>query len=186
MYILASIFLVVAAAFIFLTWPAPTPHETPASMQTSDLEAARVDPIAAVKEQIENKHPATYFVLAQRLFALGARDEAVFWFYVGLIRYRGYLTGAHDAGEAERFHSLWEAVERPINDHAFGDVAALAAAIGRALAWDEMRTDPYTAKPGARDQVRIGLRRMRLELLARRDAFRAARAGAAPGAVPYG
>jgi hypothetical protein len=176
MYILASIVLVAAAALVFFTWPAPEPHRAAARAEPSDLAAARADPIAAVKEQIHNKHPATCFVLAQRLFARGAKDEAVFWFYVGLIRYRGYLAGEPDAREAEQFLALWDAVEPPINDHGFGDVARLAATIARALAWDETHADPYAA-PGARERVRGALRRLQFELLARRAGFR--RRGAA-------
>ena len=172
MYILASILLVAAAALLFFTWPAPLPHRVQASAEASDLDAALSDPIAAVKEQIENKHPATYFVLAQRLFAMDEKDEAVFWFYVGLIRYRGYLAQPLGASEAAQFQALWDAVERPINDHAFGDIPALAAAINRALVWDERRADPYVPQAAARDRVRNSLRRVRFELLARRDAFR--------------
>jgi hypothetical protein len=178
MYITLSILLVLAAALIFFTWPAPTPHRMTATQEKSDLEAALSDPIAAVREQIEYKHPATYFVLAQRLLDLGEKDEAIFWFYVGLIRYRGYLAVPQSEGEGARFLDLWEKVERPINDHAFGDVPALAAAIGRALVWDEMHADPYAPNGTARDQVRSGLRRMKGELLTRRDALRPARAPA--------
>ena len=178
MYIILSILLVLAAALIFFTWPAPTPHRAPGREEKSDLEAARSDPIAAVREQIEYKHPATYFVLAERLLAMGEKDEAVFWFYVGLIRYRSYLVVPQCEGEGARFLDLWEKVERPINDHAFGDVPALAAAIGRALVWDDMHADPYAPKGTARDQVRSSLRRMKAELLTRRDALRPARAPA--------
>jgi hypothetical protein len=175
MYILASILLALAAALILFTWPEPTPLPAPASRE-SDLDAAVTEPIAAVTAQIESKHPATYFILAHRLFAGGEKDDAVFWFYVGLIRYRSYLAGAGGRGEGARFLELWEAAERPINDHAFGDVAGLAAAIGRALVWDDMHADPYAPRGMARDQVRSGLRRVKAEMLARQHAFRAARA----------
>jgi hypothetical protein len=175
MYILASIFLAVAAGLIFLTWPAPAPRRAPTGRE-SDLDAALTDPIAAVKTQIENKHPATYFILARRLFAGGEKDDAVFWFYVGLIRYRSHLAGPGCQGEGARFLDLWEAVERPINDHAFGDIPRLAAAIGRALVWDDMHADPYAPRGAAREEVRSGLRRLKAEVLARQDALRAARA----------
>jgi hypothetical protein len=179
MYILASVVLVAAAALVLLTWPAPRRPRAPARVEAGDLNAAMSEPIAVVKAQIEYKHPATYFVLAQRLFALDQKDEAVFWFYVGLIRYRGYLAGPLGAGEAVQFQALWDAIESAINDHAFGDIGALAAAINRALAWDELRPDPYVPDAAVRDRVRNGLRRMRFELLARRDAFRPAGPGLA-------
>jgi hypothetical protein len=176
-YILASILLVAAAALILFTWPAPRSHRAPARVEAGDLDAARADPIAIVKEQIEYKHPATYFVLAQRLFALGHKDEAVFWFYVGVIRYRGCLAGPLGARETPQFQALWDAIEPAINDHAFGDIRALAAAINRALAWDEMRPDPYVTQAAVRERVRNGVRRVRFELLARCDGFRRAGLG---------
>jgi hypothetical protein len=184
MYILASILLVAAAALILFTWPAPRSYRASAHVDASDLDAALSDPIAAVKAQIENKHPATYFVLAQRLFALDQKDEAVFWFYVGVVRYRGYLAGPLGACEAQQFQALWDAIEPAINDHAFGDIRALAAAIARALAWDEVRPDPYVPQAVVRDRVRNGLRRLRFELLARSDTFRPARAELARSASP--
>jgi hypothetical protein len=180
MYILASILLVLAAGLIVVTWPEPSVHRAPASSGRPDLDAAASDPIVAVKEQIENKHPGTYFILAHRLFGMGEKDEAVVWFYVGLIRYRSYLAGPDGAGDAGEFASLWDMVERPINDHAFGDIPCLAAAIGRALVWDDVHADPYSPKGGQRHQVRSALRRMRAEMLARQDAFRPVRAGNAP------
>jgi hypothetical protein len=170
MYILASFVLVAAAVLILVTWPAPR-YRAPAAVEASDLDAALSEPIAIVKEQIENKHPATCFVLAQRLFTLGHKDEAVFWFYVGLIRYRGYLAGPLGTHENAQFQALWQAVERAINDHAFGDIGALAAAINRALAWDETHPDLYVPQAAVRERVRNGVRRVRFELLARRDAF---------------
>jgi hypothetical protein len=171
MYIRASVLLVAAAVLILCTWPEPKLSAAKplvrSAVPCSDLDAAQTDAIAAVKEQIENKHPATYLILAQRLSATGAKDEAIFWFHVGLIRYRGYLAGEAGAGEAAQFRALAAALERPIKDHAFGDVPALAAAIGRALAWDERHANPYVPR-GGNERVRSALRRMRLELLARR------------------
>jgi hypothetical protein len=33
-----------------------------------------------LKKGIENRHPSTYYILAQKLFESGKKDEAVFWF----------------------------------------------------------------------------------------------------------
>src|SRR5215212_9300237 len=40
---------------------------------------------------IERKHPAVFYMLAKKLFEAGEKDEAVFWFYAGQLRYRAYL-----------------------------------------------------------------------------------------------
>jgi hypothetical protein len=88
---------------------------------------------------VPDQHPAFYYVLAVRLFEAGRRDEAVFWFYVGQLRYRIRLACHPDLApdtEPALFGSLQETVGRRINEHAGGDPRAWAAAMERALAWD--------------------------------------------------
>ena len=36
---------------------------------------------------IPDQHPSFYYILARRLFDAGRRDEAVYWFYAGQLRY---------------------------------------------------------------------------------------------------
>ena len=124
---------------------------------------------------IERKHPAAFYMLAKHLFAAGQRDEAVFWFYAGQIRYRAYLKlnpRLDPSGDPALFASLSEVVGRPINQYAFGHVPSLAAAIDRALAWDAEHADPYALKSTARDEVVNGLRAMRAQVLATADDIR--------------
>lgn len=95
---------------------------------------------------IPDQHPAFYYVLAQRLFAAGRRDEAVFWLYAGQLRYRIRLTCHPDLApdtEPALFASLHETVGRPINEYAFGDLPALAATLERARAWDEQTRNGF-------------------------------------------
>jgi hypothetical protein len=128
---------------------------------------------------IENKHPAAYYALAKRLFESGARDEAVFWFYVGQIRFRSYLSSHPNLkrdGDPALFGALSEVIGRPINVYAFGDIPALAAIIDRALAWDAAHDDVHTPRGVARDKVREGLVAMKADILANEDRYRAQRA----------
>ena len=113
----------------------------------------RVDPQTVALDEliriIPDQHPAFYYVLAQRLFAAGRRDEAVFWLYAGQLRYRIRLTCHPDLApdtEPALFGSLHESVGRPINEYAFGDLPALAATLERARAWDEQTRNGFEPK----------------------------------------
>ena len=93
-----------------------------------------------LKKGIENQHPSTYYILAQKLFETGKKDDAVFWFYAGQLRYRFYLMAnpkLEPSGDPALFASLSEVVGRPINEYAFGDLKALPATLDKVLAWDE-------------------------------------------------
>ncbi len=70
-------------------------HLVLALLALSFLKASAFDPAALSIEQlkngIENQHPAYFYYLAKKLFAAGQKDDAVFWFYAGQLRYRVYL-----------------------------------------------------------------------------------------------
>jgi hypothetical protein len=124
------------------------------------------------------EHPASYYVLAKRLFEEGQKDEAVFWFYTGQIRYRARLMTHPNLpkdGEPALFGSLSEVVGRPLNQYAFGDIPKLASIIDRALAWDAQHADPFAPKGEVRDTVRAGLEKMKADVLANADEIRATR-----------
>ena len=134
---------------------------------------------AEMTATIERDHPAAYYVLARRLFAEGRKDDAVFWFYTGQIRFRARLATHPNLprdGEPALFGSLSEVVGRPINEYAFGDIPRLAGIIDRALAWDAAHADPYAPQGKTRDDVRAGLARMKAQILATADEIRATRA----------
>src|SRR5580658_6200074 len=60
--------------------------------------------IQQLADGIVDKPPATYFSLATELYREGQKDEAAFWYYVGLIRYRAWMLakvkGADSSDEA--------------------------------------------------------------------------------------
>jgi hypothetical protein len=113
-----------------------------ASTRREDVAAAR-DGIAAAPKLVT---PMTLMVLAIRLYDLGYRDEAVFWFYVAKeraivlsevldMRARG-LAGADEA--ARNFSILAGPF---INGYAFCDPARQRAQHAKAIAWVEQ--NPY-------------------------------------------
>ena len=72
-----------------------------------------------LKKGIENQHPATYYILAQKLFESGKKDEAVFWFYAGQLRYRFHLLAnpnLEPSGDPALFASLSEVIGRPVTN----------------------------------------------------------------------
>jgi hypothetical protein len=113
----------------------------------ADSASARsVDELLA---EIEDAHPATYYVLASKLFEADRKEEAVFWFYAGQLRFRFHLLAHPDlepSGDPALFASLSEVVGRPINEYAFGDIEALEASLRRVLAWDEKSRNGFTSK----------------------------------------
>tara|TARA_R110002012_G_scaffold144054_2_gene302242 strand:+ start:1609 stop:2199 length:591 start_codon:yes stop_codon:yes gene_type:complete len=111
-----------------------------------------------IRDHIENKHPAAYYILAQKLFNAAQRQEAVFWFYAGQLRYRVYLTCHPDLpadGDPALFGSLSEQIGRPLNVYAFGNVDALSATLDRVLDWDRETPNGFTPKPQCVDAVKL-------------------------------
>ena len=102
-----------------------------------------------LKAGIEAKHPATYYTLAAKLFEAGQKDEAIFWFYLGQLRYRFHLTASKNldpSGDPALFGALSETVGRPLNEYAFGDIPKLAATIDKVLEWDAAHDNGFTPK----------------------------------------
>lgn len=139
-------------------------------------------PSRSADAAVERQHPAELVKRAATLFGAGDRDEAVFWFYLGQLRYRTHLLarkGQLDpSGDPALFASLMEVVGGPVNRYAFGDIPVLARTIDRVLAWDEAHPDGFTPKDRfavVRDEVRKGLIGMRDDALARADEIRATR-----------
>ncbi|MCB1009276.1 MAG: hypothetical protein KDB94_10315 [Acidobacteria bacterium] len=131
---------------------------------------------------IESEHPAACYLLARELFASGEKDEAVFWFYVGQLRYRFHLAanpGLDPSGDPALFASLNEEIGRTINEYAFGGQKAFLATIDRVLAWDEATPNGYTSKTDHAEawrEIRGGLGEMRRYVVENGDKIRAQRA----------
>lgn len=135
--------------------------------------------VAELTAGIENEHPMTHLALATRLWEHGEKDEAVFWFYVGQIRYRYYLQAnpaLHAGGDGALFSSMMAAMGGPMNQHALCDVAGFRRTVDKALAWDASNPNGFTPKdkaPGALEAVRRGLTSFRDRISAQEDSIRA-------------
>ena len=105
---------------------------------------------------IPDQHPSFYYVLATRLFEAGRKDEAVFWFYAGQLRYRSRLACHPElppGTEPALFASLQEVAGTPINEHAGADPDAWIAAMERARAWDETNRNGFEPREPCRAAI---------------------------------
>ena len=140
------------------------------SNRREDIVAAR-DFIAAEPELAT---PMTLMVLAIRLYDVGLRDDAVFWFYAAKDRFITLSdvvdVNASGLGEVEQAMRAFATLAGPfINSYAFCDLAKQRALRQKALAWVEQ--NPYgaifmqrlVAKPGDRaENLKRSLREARL------------------------
>ncbi|KAF0123067.1 MAG: hypothetical protein FD152_3398 [Xanthobacteraceae bacterium] len=136
---------------------------------------------ASILRGVEGDHPAGYYRRAADLFGAGKRDEAVFVFYLGQLRYRTHLAARPELPrdrDAAAFASLSEVVGRPINEYAFGDLPALDRTLKAVMAYDAAHPDAFTPPeryPQATRSIRTGMEAYRQKLLADADQIRAAR-----------
>ncbi|WP_417810478.1 hypothetical protein [Thalassospira alkalitolerans] len=149
--------------------------------QTSPEEMKDMAP-DALRDGIENRHPSAYYILAAKLFNDGKRDDAVFWFYTGQLRFRTLLGCKPDLApdrDPALFASLNETVGRPLNSYAFGDVDALGGMIGGVLEWDGEHPNGYVAKSECEQTItaeRAGLGELRNMITEKADEIRKQRA----------
>ena len=157
-----------------------------ALLALSFLQASAVDlsslSVDQLKNGIENQHPSAFYILAQKLFTAGQKDDAVFWFYAGQLRYRVYLlvnNGKLDpSGDPALFASLSEEVGRSINEYAFGDIPELAKTIDAVIAWDQSHANALTPRDKYKsqyDQIVAGLTQMRDQVIKQADSIRKTR-----------
>lgn len=136
---------------------------------------------AALLQGVEGDHPAGYYRRAADLMRAGRRDEAVFVFYLGQLRYRTHLAARPDLPrdrDAAVFASLSEVVGRPVNEYAFGDIPALDRTLQAVMAYDRANPDRFTSPaefPQASRTVRTGMEQFRAQIVAQRETIRAQR-----------
>ncbi len=94
-------------------------------------------------QELAGEHPAEYYKRAGELFKEGKKDDAVFVFYLGQLRFRTHLLakpGGDPTGDPAIFTSLSEVIGKPINQYAFGDIPTLART--SMPSWRTMRQTP--------------------------------------------
>jgi hypothetical protein len=142
------------------------------STKREDIVAAR-DTIVADPKMMT---PMTLMVLAIRLYDVGLRDDAVFWFYAAKDRYIT-LSDVIDVeksglGQADAAVRAFSTLAGPvINSYAFCDLAKQKAIRLKALAWVEQNPygaifmDRFVAKPGDRaENLKRALQEARLRV----------------------
>jgi hypothetical protein len=166
---------------------AQTPKPNPGAVaQTSDLREW-----AELVSGLEFHHPHKYYLQASELFALGRRDEAVFLFYLGQLRWRIHLrANPHfpPGSEPAAYGAVSEVLGRVFNQYAFGDIPVLARTIQAVLDFDAAYPDRFTAKPTStkpptprpatakhRREVRQGLADLRKRILEEAEIIRSKR-----------
>lgn len=136
---------------------------------------------AEIEERLPNEHPATYYEYAQRLSIKGERDQAVFWFYAGQLRYRFQLLSdptQDPSGDPALFASLQHTVGRSINLYAGADPEKWARQIDEVLKWDAATPNGFTSKTDYKkelEEVRAGLTKFRDYIKTNRDQLLAER-----------
>ncbi|MDB5416175.1 MAG: hypothetical protein JWR10_4510 [Rubritepida sp.] len=150
---------------------AATAMSGPAGAQSAVAAAARLN----------GQHPSAYYTEAMRLFRAGQREDAVFVFYLGQLRYRTHLAAHPElprSGDPAAFGALSETVGRPINEYAFGDMPRLMKTIDAVLAYDRGNPDRFTdpaAFPEAYRRNREGMVGFRNDIAGRMDEIRRTR-----------
>jgi len=137
--------------------------------------------VPAAAQELAGQHPAEYYKRAGELFKDGKKDDAVFIFYLGQLRYRTHLLakGTSDpTGDPAIFASLSQVAGKPINQYAFGDIPGLARTIDAVMAYDAANPDKFTSPTEfakVHDDVRNGLIAMKAKMLSEADRIRAQR-----------
>lgn len=135
-----------------------------AALSADDLKKL---PPATIEAALPNEHPSAYYASGARLFREGKKDDSVFWFYVGQLRYRFHLKANPNidpSGDPALFSSLSATVGRTINEYAGGNVKDWVKTIDRALKWDADTPNGFTSKKkfaSIYEENRAGLKKMR-------------------------
>ena len=137
---------------------------------------AETEPLDTLIADAPHEHPLAMMVLAHRLFEAGRKDEGVFWFYLGQLRWRAYLAADPDDSESQMFGQLFQTWAPTFSEYAGGDIAAMLRMFQAVLDWDAAHPDNFTPPGGARDQARQGLRALAAYTQAHADELRKQRA----------
>ncbi len=185
----SSILSVLALGLFILAMVVTASRTAAASGQEGLIEGWDWLPPAEVESRLPDTHPANYYAYAARLWKDAESDKAVFWLYVGQLRYRFLLLtepNADPSGDPALFGSLHETIGGPINLYAGSDTSKWVDQINSALQWDESNRNGFTSKSKYRKQweeARAGLVKLRDDILAHADEIRNQRAQQGIGEV---
>lgn len=106
-------------------------------------------PRAKVESALPDSHPMAYYLYASRLLHEGAKADALFWYYVGELRYRFYLAANPEVppdGAPALFASLRASVGTAVLENGKVPSTTSAKELQRALDWDESNGNGVTSK----------------------------------------
>jgi hypothetical protein len=106
-------------------------------------------PETKVEANLADSHPSVLYAYAKRLFESGQKDDAVFWFYAGQLRYRYHLAanpGLPQDLEPALLASLNATIGQTINEWAGGSTKMWVVSIDKALTWDAANANATTPK----------------------------------------
>lgn len=106
-------------------------------------------PRARVERALPASNPMAYYLYAGRLFHEGDKEGALFWYYVGEIRYRFYLEANPNLapdGAPALFASLHESTGSVVGEWGKANPEISAKELQRALEWDESSDNGVTSK----------------------------------------
>ena len=132
--------------------------------------------------------PSQLFLVAEVLFDHGEREQAVFWYWIGLLRGR-YQSGIPTDDMADFSAVLTRGSALPINNYALQDTRRFDLILTRALEWDRDHPNPFRDKYGSTDGLaRIegmyrSLENLRARLGAQREEIEQKARAAAPNVL---
>ena len=112
-----------------------------------------------LKNNASRIHPVGYYILAAKLFHEGSKDESIFWFYIGSLRYRYYLSSIGDDPfhpENELFGKVQFEIGGLLLDYAGGDPECWSNQIVRAAEWDDSNRNVFFGKQRDPDVLQEG------------------------------
>jgi len=131
--------------------------------------------IAELKKEAQLIHPVGFYLLAKKLFDEGEKDESLFWFYVGSIRYRYFLSSVGESpfhSENELFGQVQFEIGGIILDYAGGDPEQWAKQIEEASQWDTDSLNFFYSKkknPDALLEIKSSMLELQQKLLTEKD-----------------
>lgn len=131
--------------------------------------------IAELKKEAELIHPVGFYILANKLFKEGERDESIFWFYVGSIRYRYFLSSINDDPfhpENDLFGKVQFEIGGVILDYAGGNPEFWAQQVEKANKWDSDSLNFFYFKrnnPKALAEIKESVVELQQKLLVEKD-----------------
>ena len=123
-------------------------------LRTPIEESSKYD-IETLKKEAFKIHPVSIFKLSVELWKEEKKEEALFWYYLAVLRYRVRLESIKDTEKYEEEYHYFERMEfetKPLFlEWAGGNPIQWAEQIEKAINWDYKNLNMYTSKKEFQD-----------------------------------